>query len=141
MNLFKSVVNKKANFEYEKIETYTAGIALIGSEVKAICQNKVSLVDSFCFFENGELFAKDIYVNECEEPKRYKKLLLKSRELKKLEKSLMKGLTIVPLRLFYNERRKIKLEIALVKGKKIHDKKMTIKMRDLDKDAKRDINF
>jgi SsrA-binding protein len=128
MNLFNTVINKKANFEYEKIETYTAGIVLSGMEVKSICQNKVSLVDSFCFFENGELFAKDIYVNDCDFPKRHKKLLLKSRELKKLERSLMKGLTIVPLRLFYNERRKIKLEIALVKGKKIHDKKMTIKI-------------
>jgi SsrA-binding protein len=141
MNLFSAIINKKANFEYEKIETYTAGIVLSGMEVKSICQNKVSLVDSFCFFENGELFAKDIYVNDCDNPKRHKKLLLKSRELKRLEKSLMKGLTIVPLRLFYNERRKIKLEIALVKGKKIHDKKIAIKMRDLDKDAKREINF
>lgn len=137
---FKEISNKRAKFEYEFIEKYTAGIVLTGQEVKSICQNRVSMTDSFCYFKDGELFVKDIHVNECDDPRRLKKLLLKNNEIKKLQKNLMKGLTIVPLKLSYNERRKIKLEIALCKGKKIYDKKESIKSRDLDIDSKRQQN-
>lgn len=137
---FKEISNKRANFEYEFIERYVAGIVLTGQEVKSICQGRISMTDSFCYFKDGELFVKDVYVNECDDPKRLKKLLLKKTEIKKLQKNLIKGLTIVPIRLFYNERKKIKLEIALSKGKKIYDKKESIKSRDLDIDTKRQQN-
>jgi SsrA-binding protein len=137
---FKEISNKRANFEYEFIERYVAGIVLTGQEVKSICQGRISMTDSFCYFKDGELFVKDVYVNECDDPKRLKKLLLKKTEIKKLQKNLIKGLTIVPIRLFYNERKKIKLEIALSKGKKLYDKKESIKSRDLDIDTKRQQN-
>jgi SsrA-binding protein len=137
---FKEISNKRAIFEYQFIERYTAGIVLTGQEVKSICEGRISMTDSFCIFQNGELFVKDVYVNECDDPKRLKKLLLKKTEIKKLQKNLLKGLTIIPIRLFYNERRKIKLEIALSKGKKLYDKKESIKSRDLDLDTKRQQN-
>jgi SsrA-binding protein len=137
---FKEISNKRVNFEYQFIEKYTAGIVLTGQEVKAICSGRVSMTDSFCFFNNDELFVKDIYLNECDDPKRVKKLLLKRTELKRLQKNLIKGFTIVPVRLYYNERMKIKLEIALAKGKKIYDKKESIKSRDIDLDTKRQQN-
>lgn len=137
---FKEISNKRANFEYEFIERYVAGIVLTGQEVKSICQGRISMTDSFCYFKDGELFVKDVYVNECDDPKRLKKLLLNKTEIKKLQKNLIKGLTIVPIRLFYNERKKIKLEIALSKGKKLYDKKESIKSRDLDIDTKRQQN-
>jgi len=134
-----NIKNKKAKFEYEILDKYTAGIVLTGTEIKSIRDSKASIADSFCEFnEQGELFVinmtiqEDVYGNYYNHaPKAERKLLLNKRELKKLEKEVRNvGLTIVPLRLFINEKGYAKLEIALAKGKKLYDKRDTIKDRD-----------
>ena len=140
-----NIQNKKARFEYEIIDKYTAGIVLTGTEIKSIRQSKASIAESFCEFnEQGELFAINISIEEYaygnysnHKPKAERKLLLNKRELRKLEKEVKNtGLTIVPLRLFINEKGFAKLEIALAKGKKLYDKRESIK----DRDNKRDLD-
>jgi SsrA-binding protein len=138
------IVNKKAKFEYFFERTENAGMVLIGSEVKAIRNGKCSLVDAFCSFENGELFIRGMNIpNEgnafSHDPTRSRKLLLKRKELNKLEKDLVKGLTIIPYRIFENDYGLLKIEISLAKGKKLYDKRNTIKERDLDREQKKDI--
>jgi SsrA-binding protein len=140
-----NIRNKKARFEFEIRDKYTAGIVLTGSEIKSIRQSKASISESFCEFnEHGELFVINMSVEEYSHgshynhrPKAERKLLLNKRELKKLEKDVKNtGLTIVPLRLFINEKGFAKLDIALAKGKKLYDKRDTIK----DRDNKRDLD-
>lgn len=140
------IKNKKANFEYTIIEKYIAGIELLGSEVKSIRNGKVNIEDSYCFIEGKEVFVKNMHVSEHKEggkvnnhpPIRDRKLLLKKREIFTLDdKVKQKGLTLVPLRLVLTERGFIKLEIALAKGKKMYNKKETLKLRDLDREIKR----
>ena len=140
-----NIVNKKAKFEYEFLQTEIAGVSLLGSEVKAIRQGKVSISEGYCYFNEGELFVKGMNISDYgfgsfHETVRDRKLLLKRKELNSLESKLMNGLTIVPYRVFINEKGLIKMEIALAKGKKIHDKKNSIKERDIDRDMKREIN-
>lgn len=135
-----NVINKKAKFEYEFIQNYTCGIVLAGSEVKSIREGKVSLGESYCVFINDELFIKNTNISELKNYFGHKstqdrKLLLKKQELKKLKKDLIKGLTIVPYRLFINENGFIKVEIALARGKKLHDKKNAIKEREILKNS------
>lgn len=133
-----NILNKRAKFEFEFIEKFTAGIVLAGTEIKAIRLGKASIADSFCEFQNGELFMINSHVEEYSfgthynhKAKSERKLLLNKRELKSLNKSVQnKGLTIVPLRLFTNEKGLAKVEITLAKGKKIYDKRETIKDRD-----------
>jgi SsrA-binding protein len=134
-----NIKNKKAKFEYEILDKYTAGIVLTGTEIKSIRDSKASIAESFCEFnEQGELFVINMTIQEYvygnhynHAPKAERKLLLNKRELKKLEKEVRNvGLTIVPLRLFINEKGLAKLEIALAKGKKLYDKRDTIKDRD-----------
>lgn len=134
-----NIKNKKAKFEYEILDKYTAGIVLSGTEIKSIRDSKASIAESFCEFnEQGELFVINMTIQEYvygnyynHAPKAERKLLLNKRELKKLEKEVRNvGLTIVPLRLFINEKGYAKLEIALAKGKKLYDKRDTIKDRD-----------
>ena len=134
-----NIQNKKARFEYELIDQYTAGIVLTGTEIKSIRNSKASIAESFCEFnDNGELFAINMYVEEYafgtrynHKPRNARKLLLNKNELKKLEKEVQNsGLTIVPLRLFINEKGYAKLLIALARGKKLYDKRETIKDRD-----------
>jgi len=133
-----NILNKRAKFEYEFIEKYTAGIVLAGTEIKSIRLGKASIADSFCEFQNGELFMINSHVEEYSfgthynhKAKSERKLLLNKKELKSLNKSVQnKGLTIVPLRLFTNEKGLAKVEIALAKGKKLYDKRETIKDRD-----------
>ncbi|HUH25251.1 MAG TPA: SsrA-binding protein SmpB [Flavobacterium sp.] len=133
-----NILNKRAKFEFEFIEKYTAGIVLAGTEIKAIRMGKASIADSFCEFQNGELFMINSHVEEYSfgthynhKAKSERKLLLNKKELKSLFKSVQnKGLTIVPLRLFTNEKGLAKVEIALAKGKKIYDKRETIKDRE-----------
>jgi SsrA-binding protein len=137
-----NIVNKKARFEYEFIQTEVCGIQLVGSEVKSIRQGKVSISEGYCYFKDGELFVKGMNISDYgfgsfHETVRDRKLLLKRKELNGLETKLINGLTIVPYRVFLNEKGLIKMEIALAKGKKIHDKRETIKNRDLDRDMKR----
>ncbi|MBR2619155.1 MAG: SsrA-binding protein SmpB [Paludibacteraceae bacterium] len=130
--------NKKASFDYEFIDTYTAGIVLTGTEIKSIRAGKAGLVDSFCIFENGELWAKGIHINEYfygsynnHLPNRDRKLLLTKKELRKLARSLASpGTTIVPTLLFINERGLAKVNIALARGKKEYDKRQTLKEKD-----------
>ena len=138
----QSIVNRKAKFEYLFLETYVAGVALIGSEVKAIRDGKVNMVDAYCIFDKGELWVKGLGITPGpgsfqHDPMRDKKLLLKRRELRKLGSSLDKGLTIIPIKIFCKEKNRLKMEIALAKGKKLYDKREAIKSRDLDREMKR----
>lgn len=133
-----NILNKRAKFEYEFLEKYTAGIVLAGTEIKSLRMGRAQIADSFCEFSNGELFVVNSTIEEYSfgthynhKAKGQRKLLLNKRELKSLGKSLQnKGLTIVPLRLYINEKGLAKLEIALAKGKKTYDKRETIKDRD-----------
>jgi SsrA-binding protein len=137
-----NIINKKARFEYEFLQTEVCGIQLVGSEVKSIRQGKVSISEGYCYFKDGELFVKGMNISDYgfgsfHETVRDRKLLLKRKELNGLETKLINGLTIVPYRVFLNDKGLIKMEIVLAKGKKIHDKRETIKNRDLDRDLKR----
>ncbi|MBT8395201.1 MAG: SsrA-binding protein SmpB [Flavobacteriaceae bacterium] len=134
-----NIQNKKARFEYDIIEKYTAGIVLTGTEIKSIRNSKASISESFCEFnDRGELFVVNMYIQEYlfgthynHQPRAERKLLLNKRELKKLNKEVKNsGLTIIPLKLFINDKGFAKLIIALAKGKKIYDKRETIKDRD-----------
>ena len=140
-----NIQNKKARFLYEILDRYTAGIVLTGTEIKSIRSSKASIAESFCEFnERGELFVINMNIEEYafgnyynHRPKAERKLLLNKRELKKLQKEVQStGLTIVPLRLFINDRGLAKLDIALAKGKKLFDKRETIK----DSDNKRNLD-
>lgn len=140
-----NIRNKKAGFNYTFIEKFTAGIKLTGTEIKSIRMGKVSLVDAYCVFFNGELFVRGLNISEYSfgthynhEPRQDRKLLLTKRELRKLErKSTEKGLTIVATRLFINEKGWAKLDIALAKGKAEYDKREDIKSKDLKRDMDR----
>jgi SsrA-binding protein len=139
-----NIVNKKVRFEYEILRTEVAGIMLIGSEVKSIKSGKVSLSESYCTFVNGELILKNANITEMSSFYTHKstqdrKLLLKKVELDKFKKELVKGLTIVPYRIFENERGMIKVEVVLGRGKKLHDKRETIKTRDIQKETQRNL--
>lgn len=134
-----NIQNKKARFEYEILDKYIAGIQLTGTEIKSIRQSKARITESFCEFnDRGELFIVNMYIQEYmfghhfnHNPKSERKLLLNKRELRSLKKDVeAKGNTIVPLKLFINERGFAKLEIALAKGKQMHDKRNVIKDRD-----------
>jgi SsrA-binding protein len=134
-----NIQNKKARFLYEILDTYTAGIVLTGTEIKSIRTSKASIAESFCEFnEQGELFVINMTIEEYaygtyynHRPKAERKLLLNKKELKKLQKEVQNtGLTIIPLKLFINDKGYAKLNIALAKGKKLYDKRETIKDRD-----------
>lgn len=134
-----NIKNRKARFQYEILDKYVAGIVLTGTEIKSIRSGKASIAESFCEFNNkGELFVINMNIEEYafgtynnHRPKAERKLLLNKRELKKLQKDVqIKGYSIVPLRLFINDRGFAKMEIALGKGKKLYDKRETIKDRD-----------
>ena len=137
-----NIRNKQAGFEFELLDKYIAGMVLRGTEIKSIREGKVNLQEGYCYFNNGELFAKGININPYAQGTHYnhegtreRKLLLKKSELAKLEsKSEEKGLTLVPLRLFVNDRGLAKLEIALGRGKKNHDKRNAIKERDVKRE-------
>jgi SsrA-binding protein len=139
-----SIKNKKASFEYEFLDVYTAGIQLTGTEIKSIRDSKANISDAYCTFVNGELYVRNMHISEYKEgsynnhePKRDRKLLLNKTELKKLSGKLKdKGLTVIPLKMFINQKGLAKLEIALAKGKKLYDKRESLK----EKDAKRQID-
>ncbi len=139
------IKNRKARFEYDILDRYTAGIVLRGTEIKAIREGKAAIVESFCEFANGELFVINMTIQEYSHatffnhaPKTERKLLLQRKELKKLEKEVKNsGLTIVPLLLYTNDKGLAKLEIALAKGKKQFDKRETMKERDTQRDLSR----
>ena len=139
------ITNRKAKFNYEFIDTYKAGMVLTGTEIKSIKEGKVNLGDSFCYLRNGELWMKNLHISEYKngsyanhEPMRLRKLLLNKKEIRKLEGKIKeKGLTIIPYKLFFNERGIAKIEIALARGKKSYDKRETIKERDTQKEIQR----
>jgi SsrA-binding protein len=139
-----NIKNKRATFDYEIIEEWTAGIVLTGTEIKSLRLGKASLVDSYCFFDRGELWLRGLNISlyhwgtyNNHQPKRDRKLLLNARELRKLERAAQDvGLTIVALRLFINDRGLAKVAIGLARGRKSYDKREYIK----EKDAKREMD-
>jgi len=140
-----NIQNKRARFEYEILDEYIAGIVLSGTEIKSIRNSKASIAESFCEFnEKGELFAVNMFIEEYafgtrfnHRPRGSRKLLLKKIELKKLNREVRNtGLTIVPLKLFINDKGFAKVTIALARGKKLFDKRETLK----DRDNKRDLD-
>ena len=141
-----NIKNKRATFEFQILDTYVAGIMLTGTEIKTIRQSRVSLQDAYCYFNGEGLFVKGMNISPYGEgtyynhdPLRERKLLLQKQELKKLGGKLLdQGLTIVPLRLFINDRGFAKLEIALAKGKKLYDKREDIKSRDVAREVERE---
>ena len=142
MKTLVNIINKKAKFEYEFIRTEVGGIVLMGSEVKSIRNGKMSISESFCTFVDGELYLKNANISEISSDYTHKsnqdrKILLKRRELSRLQKELIKGLTIVPYRVFLNEKGLIKVEIALAKGKNLYDKRETMKKRDIEREINR----
>jgi SsrA-binding protein len=140
------VTNKKAGFEFFFLERFSAGMVLTGTEIKSIRLNKFNMVDAYCYFEKDELYVKSLNISKYDqgthynhEPLRDRKLLLKKKELKKLSNKLTdKGLTVIPTRLFINDGGLAKLDIALAKGKKLYDKRDSIKERDVSRERMRD---
>lgn len=139
------IKNRSASFEYYIDDTYDAGMVLTGTEVKALRSGKASFNDSYCLMDHGELWIKSLYIAEYDfgtyanhVPTRERKLLLKKKELKKLENKLKdKGYTIIPLKIYFSEKGKAKIKIGLAKGKKLHDKRATIKDRESAREIKR----
>ncbi len=139
-----NIKNKRATFDYELIDTFTAGIVLTGTEIKSIRMGKASLVDTFCYFARQELWVKNMHIAEYfygtynnHVARRDRKLLLNKKELKKLERATKEtGFTIVPVRMFINEKGLAKVVIALAKGKKQYDKRQSLR----EKDDKRDMD-
>jgi len=143
-----NISNKKAYFEFEILEKFVAGMELTGTEIKSIRNGKANMSDAFCSFTGTELFVRNLHISEYElgthynhEPKRARRLLLQKRELRKLlTKVKEKGLTIMPLKIFLSSTGYAKIEIGLAKGKKIHDKRDSIKEKDLKRDMARENN-
>jgi SsrA-binding protein len=139
------IENRRAKFDYQFIERFTAGLVLKGTEIKAIREGKAGLSDSYCYFVNGELFIKNMHISEYSEasfashdPLRDRKLLLTKTEISKLlKKSKDQGLSIIPVKLFISDKGYAKLEIALAKGKKEFDKREDIKKRDIERELSR----
>ena len=133
-----NIRNKKASFEYAFIDKYVAGIQLNGTEIKSIRDSKASINEAYCFVKDSEIFVKNMHIAVYEagsynnhEPKRDRKLLLNKTEIRKIEKKMKdKGLTLIPLALFLNEKGIAKLEIAIGKGKKLYDKRESLKEQD-----------
>lgn len=144
-----NIKNKRAYFEYEIIEKFVAGIQLVGTEIKSIRNSKASIVEAFCRFSKDELYVVNMNISEYDfgninnhEARRDRKLLLNRKELEKLQKKIKEsGLTIVPLKLFLNDRGIAKLEIGLAKGKKLHDKRETLKKKDASRDIDRAMKY
>ena len=133
-----NIRNKRARFEYHLEDVFTAGMVLTGTEIKSIRNNKASILEAFCVLQNGEIYIRNMFINDYvntsfyhHKPKGDRKLLLNKREINKLEKWLKdKGNTIVPLKIFINEGGWAKVEIACARGKKLHDKRDDLKAKD-----------
>lgn len=140
-----NIKNKKAKFEYHLIDQYIAGISLTGTEIKSIRNSKASIVEAFCVFEENELYIRNMFINPYEngshynhKPKRDRKLLLNRQELNKLEKKVqIKGFSIVPTRLFIDNNGRAKVVIFLAEGKKLHDKREDLKLKDTKREMDR----
>jgi SsrA-binding protein len=133
-----NILNKRARFEYHLLDKYVAGIQLKGTEIKSIRNGKASILEAFCVIEDGEVYIRNMHISPYSnasfyqhKPKADRKLLLSKKEIKKLQKGLeKKGYTIVPLRIFINEKGYAKLEISLAQGKKLYDKRQDLKEKD-----------
>ena len=140
-----NIKNRKAKFEFHLKDTYVAGLVLMGSEIKSIRLSKVNMQDAYCFVESGEVWIVNLHISSYDnagfvnhEPLRRRKLLLNKKEIEKIDKKLKeKGLTLVPLRLFTNNKGLVKLEIAIGQGKKLFDKRDDIKQKDMKRDMQR----
>jgi SsrA-binding protein len=140
-----NIKNKKARYEFEFIENYTAGIVLSGTEIKSIRNGKASIMESYGVLDNNEIFIRNMYIQEYEngthynhKPRKDRKLLLNKTEIKKISRKIkLKGLTIVPVNLFISKKGYAKVNIAVAKGKKLYDKREDIKLRDQKKDLDR----
>jgi len=140
-----NIENRRARFDYQFLEQFTAGIVLQGTEIKSIREGKAGLSDSYCYFRHGELYIKNLHITEYSEasfknhePLRERKLLLSKAELRKLEGKLKdQGLTIIPVRLFLSDKGFAKVDVALAKGKKEFDKRQDIKKKDAEREIGR----
>jgi SsrA-binding protein len=141
-------VNRKARHEFSIIQTYEAGIVLVGTEVKSLREGKANLVDSYALLKNGEIWLFSLHISEYKQgninnhiPTRERKLLLNKSEIRKLiGKTKEKGLTLIPLRLYFKNGR-VKVELALAKGKKVYDKRHDIAKKDFQREQERRIKF
>ena len=146
MNSKVNIKNRKASFEYEFIQKYTAGIILVGTEIKSIRANKASISDAYCVIIDSEVIIKNLHISEYKyasfinhEPKRERKLLLNKQEINKIKSRVQeKGFALVPIRLFINDKGIAKLEIAVAKGKKMYDKRESIKEKDIKRNIERE---
>jgi len=144
-HLIMEIKNRSAFHEYFFDNKYVAGVVLTGTEVKSLREGKASFNDSYCIIHKGEMWLKSLHIAEYShgttnnhDPIRDRKLLLQKREINKIEGKLKeKGYTLIPLRIFFNEKNLIKVEIGIGKGKKLHDKRETIKNRDVEREMKR----
>ncbi|WP_303008695.1 SsrA-binding protein [Coprobacter fastidiosus] len=133
-----NIKNKRASFDYELLDTYQAGIVLTGTEIKSIRLGKASLVDTFCFFNNGELWVKNMYIAEYfygtynnHQARRDRKLLLTKKELQKIQRlSKESGLSVIPTKIYISDKGLAKIIVAVAKGKKVYDKRESIKERE-----------
>ncbi|MBL7933838.1 MAG: SsrA-binding protein SmpB [Bacteroidia bacterium] len=140
-----NIENRRAKFDYQFLDTFTAGLVLKGTEIKSIREGRAGLADSYCYFKNDELYVKNFHIAEYDnasfythEPLRERKLLLSRMELNKLLRKVKdQGLTIVPVKLFISDKGFAKLNIALAKGKKEFDKRDDIKKRDIEREMNR----
>jgi SsrA-binding protein len=140
-----SIKNRSAFHEYFVDATYVAGMVLLGTEVKSLREGKASFNDSYCLIDKGEMWLKSLHISPYShgtvnnhDPDRDRKLLLKKREITRIQAKLKeKGYTLIPLKIFMNEKGFIKIEIGLAKGKKLYDKRESIKQKDMDRDIKR----
>jgi SsrA-binding protein len=140
-----NIENRRARFDYQFLDTLVAGLVLKGTEIKSIREGKAGLSDSYCYFRNDELFVKNLHISEYADASYYqhealreRKLLLSRQELNKLLKKVKdQGLTVIPTRLFINDKGFAKMEIALAKGKKLYDKRDDIKKRDIEREMNR----
>jgi SsrA-binding protein len=145
----KEISNRSATFHFAIEQKYTAGMVLLGTEIKSLRQGKANFNDSFCILSHGELFIRSLHIAEYyygtannHNPIRERKLLLTKRELKKIEsKTKEKGYTIIPLKIFMSDNGYAKIEIALAKGKKTHDKRDSIKEKDAQRDLRRTLKM
>jgi SsrA-binding protein len=144
-----SIRNKRASFEYYLLEEFVAGLQITGTEIKSIREGKANLTDAYCGFKGEELFVINMHVAEYalgthynHEPKRDRKLLLNKRELRKIAtKTKEKGLTMIPMELFVNEKGLAKLKFAIAKGKKLYDKRETLKVKDNKREMDRSSEY
>lgn len=145
----KEISNRSATFHFALEQKFTAGMVLLGTEIKSLRQGKANFNDSFCVLHQGELYIRSLHIAaylhgtaNYHDPIRERKLLLTKRELNKIEsKTKEKGYTIVPLRIFLSENGYAKIDIALARGKKVHDKRQSIKEKDVQRDLKRTLNI